>query len=644
MDYSPSFDDIPKKKTSSVEAASNDYEPNFDDIPQESSVMDYGKKLMGEGITAKHQGVGRAILAGLGEGGQNIALALTGGKAPKVNMDEMFGIDKSSAVQKGVKDLSQYAPLLAAGPMGLLADIGVGAGYSALQSPDNKLKGGAIGGGTSGAFNIINKLMGASNPLVRAGSRALLGGAAGYGYGGASGAAEGAAAGVLAPSLLKKLGIGTEHPGVDIASKVLPGEVAGRAEAGERLGTPLTPGEASGRPDITGQEAMVGRVGPAATEKVKIGQQRIQEQKNAIDELYRRISPKDKIASFDVRKAAQDSIEKMKQARQEAVDPLYKIAETKKAAPNLITKLERENPIIGEAIDDVLADKKYQVKGELLGEPRNSIKTLDYAKRKIDSKIEQAKNYGDNDAVRVLTKTKNKLLDSIDGFSPDYKAAREEYSRLSKPIEDVENGHIGMIANMKDTSLKDLSKKIFDPSQTDLKVLNQVKSKIQAENPEAWDLIVKNEMNRLMTQGKNRGITGRNFFDSVLSNDNRFKQFQSALEGNDQALSHLNDMKSAWEHLINIETPRTAAGQSKTSMNKAREAVQAFIDAYNEMMGSDKQIKALNYLYTDKWRKDMNFVSNFKEGKGKKMMMAGLVGKTLVPAYTLEKSDKSGEQ
>jgi hypothetical protein len=484
---------------------------------------------------------------------------------------------------------------------------------------------------------ILSRLM--SKPIVQMGLRAGLGGSIGYGLNGKMGALEGAAIGVMAPAFLKKMGIGRGNPGIDIVNKVKPEEVEQRVESAGRLDTPLSPGEASGRPDLTSEEANIGRTGEGARERVKIGQKRIEKQKNAINDLFNKISKEDKISSFDVRKAAQDSIKQMENERQEAVDPYYKLAYKNKVNPGLIEKLEKSDPIIKESIDAVLNDKKYQVEGELLNEPRNSIKTLDYAKRRIDALIEQAKNSGDKDAVRVLNNTKNKLVKYTDRISPDYAEARRVYEGLSKPIDEIKNGHLGMISNLKDTQLKNLSKKIFDPSETDLNVLSKIKEKIMSENPEAWDSLVKNEMNRLMTHGKNRGITGRSFFDNVLSNDNRFNQFKAALSHNPEALSKLTDMKKAWEHLINIETPRTAFGQSKTSMNKPRELMQAFIDSYNEMMGSDKQVKALKYLYSDKWNKDLKLISSFKNNNTRKNMMSGLISKVIVPAYYMHKGD-----
>ncbi len=577
----------------------------------------------------------QAGLMGLGEGGQNIASTLTGGKAPRVDMPEMFGMKDQSTPERLVSGAAQYAPLMMTGGLGLIPDAAAGAAYTASQSPEDKTTGAEVGGGTSAAFNVLNKLMTSSSPALKMVARGLLGGGIGYETEGAPGAAAGSIVGAALPKVASKMGFAGD-PSAEILKSIKPQEAMERARAGQRLGTPLTPGEASARPDVTAIEARIGKEGDAAAQRVKLGQDRINQQKAAIDKLYKTITPSNKIAAFDTRKAARDSIAKMEDARQEAVDPYYQEAYKKSVAPNLITSLEKSDANIANAIQDAMNDPKYQVEGELLNVPKNSIKTLDYAKRKIDAQITQAENFGDDDAVRVLTASKNKLLDKISGFSDDYKKARGIYSELSKPIDEVNNSEIGRMANMKDTSLKNISSNIFDPAQTDISVLRRIKDHVQKENPQAWDSIVKNEMNRLMT--KKKGITGRSFFDTILANDNRFKQFQVALEHNPKALQQLNDMKTAWEHLINVETPRTAAGQSSSKVNMFRNSLDALVGAYNNLFGGEKQLKALNYIYSDKWIKDLGKVQKLPP-KQRKSMMPILLGKSIAPSYMIDNKD-----
>jgi hypothetical protein len=472
-------------------------------------------------------------------------------------------------------------------------------------------------------------------------ARAAAGAIPGYMMGGLKGAATGAGLGFSLPSIAKKLGIGSkEHLGEELVNKIQPQEARERMLAGKRLGTPLTPGEASARPDIIAQEAGIGKVGEAAAERVRLGQERINKQKKAIDKLYATISPSDGIGSFETRKAIRDKIKTMEKEREEAASPFYKKAHEQTVDPDLITALRKEDKNIANAIDAAMSDPKYQKKGELLDVPSNSIKVLDYAKRKLDRQIEanmpSLTSKGDLDAVRILTDSKNRLLDEISSFSPDYKTARSIHEKMSFPIDEVKNSQSGRIAALKNVDLKQVPKKIFDPSETDLKQLTKIRDNVRSQNPQAWDTIVRNEMERLMTSGKNRGITGRSFFDTVLSNDRRFNQFETALEHNPKALGQLRDMKKAWEHLINLETPRTASGFSKTSMDKARSDIQALKDAWNETVGTKNQIEVLNYLYSDKWAADLGKIKAMPKASQKPMMIM-LIGKSLAPSYLIDK-------
>lgn len=592
------------------------------------------------------------VATGLGNAGQNISNFIARHlpeslKAPEsmriippgMDMEKFTGVNDKNR-QPVVQSLSQYAPLIAAGPMGLLADTAAGTAYGATQSPSNEALGAGIGGASNAGFGLLNKVIGSSNPMVSAVARSLMGGVVGGTVGGLPGAATGAAAGLAAPTVMTKLGYGYRQPGMELLKNIQPSEVAPRAKAALDIGTPLSPGEAAGRPDITAQEASLGRVGDAAADRVQIGKQRILQQKQAIQDLYTKISPDNKIVSFDVRKAAQDSIKKMVSERDDAVNDLYRAAHNQQIDSVKLNKLENSDPTITNAINDAMADPKYQAEGELFGHPRNSIKVLDYAKRNIDKQI--ADNMGtiispgDVDAVRVLTQSKNRLLKAIDSASPEYKLARETYSDLSKPIEQVRNSQIGIIADLKDTQLKTLSKKIFDPAETDINTLRQMKETIQSQNPGSWDTIVRNEMQRIMSSGKNRGGTGANFFDKVLSNDARFNQFDVSLEHNPVAQTHLRNMKTAWQDLITLETPKTASGQSKSGVNKARNIMDGLIDQWHEMVGGKRQADALKYIYSPKWTKDFEEISRIKNRNAKITLLSTKLAKTIAPISFLD--------
>lgn len=99
------------------------------------------------------------IGVGLGEAGQNIASLLTGGKAPRVDMQETIGAKDPNKFIQGV---AQYAPYAMAAPAGLLGGIAGGAAFGASQTqPGEQNAGGLLPEGrTGGAIKdaLINAL------------------------------------------------------------------------------------------------------------------------------------------------------------------------------------------------------------------------------------------------------------------------------------------------------------------------------------------------------------------------------------------------------------------------------------------------------------------------------------------------------
>lgn len=625
------FTDLVPINTNSVNGTQTKPIPNSGDFWKSvlSSTVNQMMSPLKKGINLT-----RDVAVGAGNAGQNIATTLTRGYAPTVNFEEMIGPKNPTLTDKTIQDLAQYSPLLAAGPMGLLADTAIGATYGATQSPESPIFGAGIGGGSNLGLGLLNKLTATSSPIVRALARAGIGGAIGGAIGGKEGAITGAGAGVALPTIATKLGYGYKEPGLELLRNIKPEETMARAEAANAIGTPLSPGEAAARPDVTAIERSYGRVGEAAADRVKIGQQRILEQKKAIQDLYGKVSPEDKIVSFDIRKAANNAIEKMKNERQDAVEGLYENSYNDLADPKRVLLLENKSKTIKNAIDAALADPVYSE--ELAGYPRNSIKVLDYAKRKIDAQIAQAQKFEDYNAVRALTQTKNNFLNAIDNFSNTYKKARDVYNELSGPIDEVEQSQLGAVSRLTDRNLKNVSKVIFDPSQTDIKTLHKIKEHVQSQDPAAWDSIVRNEMQRIMITGKNRGGTGVDFFNKVLSNDVRYKQFEAALDHNPIALEQLRNMKKAWENLINIETPKTAAGQSASGVNKSRNWMDALIDQWHEMIGGERQSQALKFMYSPKWQKKFDEIGRIKNRNARATLLGTQISKTIAPITFLE--------
>ena len=111
----------------------------------------------------------QGALTGLGKGGQAIAGAISGGHAPKINMDEYFspiGSKNEGESKNIVKGIGSYLPYGLAGGASLLGQVAAGAVHGGLTTePEEQNLGGILPNGRIGGA------------IEEGGANALLGGA-----------------------------------------------------------------------------------------------------------------------------------------------------------------------------------------------------------------------------------------------------------------------------------------------------------------------------------------------------------------------------------------------------------------------------------------------------------------------------------
>jgi hypothetical protein len=362
-------------------------------------------------------------------------------------------------------------------------------------------------------------------------------------------------------------------------------ESAATKEAANRLGLNITPAEASGSPIAASAQGRLGTSKTGAQALHDFGKNRLQQEqktvkglfddisqnegtgaagirdaaraiqigkestildtdKSGINKFLTGLSPSDKDVSTEIREVARGIITKQQKTLSEKAEPLYEKARNKIVSQNKINKLMESDGTIENAITGVLNDPKY--KFELQGSAPNSIKVLDLAKRRIDAQIESAKGTiaspGDRDAVRVLTDSKNRLVSTIDKLSKTYAKARSIYSEGAAPLQQLRESNIGKLADLDDTQLKSVSKIIFDPNQTNINVLSDLRDKIVSQSPETWKGIVRNEIERRLNKSSG-DITGDIFYKKVLGNEADFRQFQEATKGFPDLQKQLSNMR-----------------------------------------------------------------------------------------------------
>jgi hypothetical protein len=371
-------------------------------------------------------------------------------------------------------------------------------------------------------------------------------------------------------------------------------------QAAKRLGVTLTPAEATGSKLQAKYEGKLG-ISPE-NEKALFSFKDTQKtkQQEAINNLLGKISPEQGLSAAKLRESAKNIIKEKTEALQEKARPFYEAAERATVSPNKFNNLTKDGNI-QKALEKVTNSSEY--KSELQGYAPNSIKVLDLVKRSLDDKINTALRQGQNDRARVIAKSRDKLISRLDELSPDYKTARGIYAEDLPAIQKIKEGEIGKIANLKDTQLKKAGQIIFDPSETDIKVLNKIRDEFMRENPDAWKGIIKDEMQRKLVT-KNLGKTGNygsNFYENILANDRQYKQFYDALKGDRSAQMKMRDMKSAFKDLLNSYTVKTAGGQAKSSLDVERSTSQYFKNMLSNLAGGKYDKAAIEMITNPKW-------------------------------------------
>lgn len=316
------------------------------------------------------------------------------------------GLLEHPAIRKSLEaatEMASRSPRIS----GLVGTAGSGALQGAIYNPENQTTGAALGAGG----NIIGNIANAGNPILKAIGRAsfggLSGGAIGYYNNGIEGAKKGAeygaGIGLVAPTLLGKLGIGKGAAGRELLPYADEKAISA-AEAGNRLNTPITIAEATGNPYVGKLEGGFGRVGESSAEKTKIGMERVAKQKTAIDDLL-------------------DTIYDKSSASKKKIADLYTAASKWNIKPEVVEEF-KQDPVIAAAFDRVGSDVAYQRK--LKGVAHNNVAYLNQVKRALGDMEGSALKSGEKTRAEEFKDARTQLVETIDQSVPAYKDARME--------------------------------------------------------------------------------------------------------------------------------------------------------------------------------------------------------------------------
>jgi len=402
-----------------------------------------------------------------------------------------------------------------------------------------------------------------------------------------------------------------------------------RQEAAERLGTSLTPAEATGSPSIAQQQGTLGRT-PAGKQIMERSRaQQSKKQIGAVSNLMRETGPGGE-GQRRARKVARDIFQDDISALKEKAAPLYDKAYQEFVAPDEIKPLLRK-----ETFNEFRKKAFKRFPDELKGYEPNSVKVLDYTKKAIDDARESAIRKGDKNYSRYLTELNNQITTVADEASPAYKQARQVYSEELPFIKELSDSQLGSIAELPDDKLSQVSKILFNPNKTDKFNFERIRSRFIQKNPDAWDRITRNYIEDLVKvtgqefagQEAQDLISqpGKTFYNKVLKDNNKFKRLLESVSHKPEAQQMLRDMKRAWPDLIPNFKPGTAAAQAKSSLDVARSSAQAKWNAFLNFTGGHFDEVASELITTDEWVNQMRKVLNEPKGPQQQNLFTNLM-------------------
>jgi hypothetical protein len=315
-------------------------------------------------------------------------------------------------------------------------------------------------------------------------------------------------------------------------------------EASEKTGVILFQAQQTGLPAQLEKQAFVAQLGAGQQTAVEGLKLQNKSAGDAVENFLGQIAPDQAVVTGAerVRTAAQTAVAATKRARSEAASPIYKQA----------FRRQRQGKVGLIDLDGLQTkissmSSQFEQKGQIaknlnsaldkIENARGDLQKLHLAKTEIDQTINSfgADAVG-NTTKRFLTDVKNDLTNELIRQSPSYRAARDEFIRLSPPVTKIQESIIGKVANLDDTQLKQVTSKIFDPANT-VKNVHDAKKAIADVSPEAWDSIVRVELEKRLgsmaaepTEGSIDNIPGQMWRAIGFNSDKKTKVLFNALD------------------------------------------------------------------------------------------------------------------
>lgn len=311
-----------------------------------------------------------------------------------------------------------------------------------------------------------------------------------------------------------------------------PAQTAQNYTKAKNQGVDITPAEATDLPSLKADQKRLGNVVATSNDVADFYANRNEQVTSAFGRFVDMISKNGDAQDVArmAREAADAAIREAKKARQDVAGPLYREAFSANKSIGS-AKIDRilETPAGKDALS--YARERMQNRMSLMGVPdaeltdqmrlaaelgkmdkiplgvANGLKleTLDLVKQGFDDAIRATQKRVETGTarageVRDLRDLKNAFVNELDdldvtrqagpnSFKPEggaYAQARAKYQEGSTPVDDLVNGTVKVIADLKDEKLQRYVINLLNPQTRSPAAIRQARAAIEKQNPEAW--------------------------------------------------------------------------------------------------------------------------------------------------------------
>lgn len=234
-------------------------------------------------------------------------------------------------------------------------------------------------------------------------------------------------------------------------------------DKGKSLGIEVTPAEASNLGSLIRQQTrMTGGFDEAGDILRDFYTKRAGQEAAAIDDFIGK-TPNASVAGGKAREVAAQTIDDAYAARSTAAGPLYKtgVADDILVPDEILMRIEND-PLIAQHIARIRGNPEFGLEDV---NPR-STRFLDELKKSLDARAKQLKIAGEDYRAGQVSDAAKRVRELTDDIYPVYGEARSAFASQSPEIQALEEGVEGVIARMRDPSLRRVAKTVFNPAET----------------------------------------------------------------------------------------------------------------------------------------------------------------------------------